>query len=580
MKKILSIYDFLKELGGLERVMFFQANKLKKSHEVNLVFGYVSEKEREKIIEELELNKEIKVLQMSRLRNEILQLIISFLFPSRIKKHDADLLICHSFMASRMAYYKKKEQGTPYVVILYHPPNFIYSNTKGWANNLPRFFARILGKVIGWKIKKIDYKAVNAADAVIAISEYSAKRVKEIYRLKPFIVYPQVSNFFKLIKENEKKDFLDKKKIKNKFLFAHGRIIPDKNYTILLDVMKSMPDEDLIISGGISEKYKEELERKITEGGLQERVKILGRISGEDLLGYYNCAEVFLMPAQKEDFGLTPVEAMACGCTDGTLGVVEKYTKKSKKFKHYILNLRRGKNVVIDNIIKKSQGDIIIINDADWIFTFKNKEALNNFFKIFDNPKIGGIAESFPAEWDEKKIKEGNFIYKAVAYGNYFWIKYLKEKFTCKENNNLFITKSSMFLTNIFRRKLYNPCYSLGDDFERTSDIINRSYKIAVFNDPLVPRMIVSYNYIGLKDLTKQKIRTAIARRQINNPLYINYLSMMSYIILSSWKKSFYCGIAVSFWAVILMAGELISKFKAADTKIGWQLRAERHSDQ
>ena len=42
MKKIISIYDFLKELGGLERVMFFQANKLKDKFDISLFFSYVS----------------------------------------------------------------------------------------------------------------------------------------------------------------------------------------------------------------------------------------------------------------------------------------------------------------------------------------------------------------------------------------------------------------------------------------------------------------------------------------------------------------------------------------------------------
>src|SRR3989344_1317279 len=99
MKKIVCIYDFLKELGGLERVMFFQANKLKKYYDVSLVFGYVSKKDKPKILEQLELDRGIKVSPMGSFGSEIMQLITSFLFPSRIKKHRADLIIAHSSMA-------------------------------------------------------------------------------------------------------------------------------------------------------------------------------------------------------------------------------------------------------------------------------------------------------------------------------------------------------------------------------------------------------------------------------------------------------------------------------------------------
>ncbi len=314
MAKIIAIYDFLKELGGLERVMFFQANKLKKNHDIGLVFPFVSEKDKLRIIEELELDKSIKIKQIGRVPNEVMQLVLSFLFPSRIKKYEADMVIAHSFMASRMAYYKKKNKGVPYIVVIYHPPNFIYSNIDGWVNNVPRFFAKMLGKIAGKRIKKIDYDVVKNADEVITISKYSSKRIKEIYGVSPVIVYPQISSFFRIMSQNEREEFLKRKKIRKNFLLAHGRIIPDKNYSDLLDILKKVKDIDLIISGGISDKYKRELERKIEKNELKSRVKIMDRISKDDLLGYYNCAKLFLLPAKKEDFGLTPVEAMTCGC--------------------------------------------------------------------------------------------------------------------------------------------------------------------------------------------------------------------------------------------------------------------------
>lgn len=314
MKKILLLYDFLKEIGGLERVLFFQANLLKKKYDSEIVCSYVSKRNKNEVIKELELNREIKVRPIGKFPNEILQMTFSFLFPHRARKLKTDLIISHSFMSSRMAYSKKKIDGTPYIVILYHPPNFIYSDIKGWANNLPRKFASLLGLFFKNKIKKADYHAVKNANVVIAISEYTARRVKKIYGINPVIVYPQLSKFFSVLNEKKKKEFLSKHKISKKFLLAHGRVIPDKNCGALLHIIKHLENVDLIISGNISENYRKELEDKIIEMKLQNRVKVLGKISKEDLLGYYNCAELFLMPAKKEDFGLTPIEAVACGC--------------------------------------------------------------------------------------------------------------------------------------------------------------------------------------------------------------------------------------------------------------------------
>jgi glycosyltransferase involved in cell wall biosynthesis len=314
MKKITLLYDFLKELGGLERVMFFHANKLKKDNKVNILFSYISDKDKEKVLKELELDEGVKVSQIGRIKNEIIALAASFLFPSRIKKIKADLIFSHSFMCTRMAYKKKKIDGTKYIVIMHHPPNFLYSPPKGWANNLARGFALLLGMSLRPIIKKMDIVAVKNADLVIVSSHNAAKRIQNIYDINPKIVYPNISNYFKPLIEFRKKDFLKNKNIVRPFLLAHGRIIPDKNYKAVISMLKPFNEYDLIISGSISNSYRKEIEEEIMNQGLQNRVKILGRIPKEDLLGYYNTASLFLMPAFKEDFGLTIVEAIACGC--------------------------------------------------------------------------------------------------------------------------------------------------------------------------------------------------------------------------------------------------------------------------
>jgi glycosyltransferase involved in cell wall biosynthesis len=116
-----------------------------------------------------------------------------------------------------------------------------------------------------------------------------------------------------LVSTERKKKFLINKKIKRPFILAHGRIIPDKNYIDIIPMMKKLEGYDLIISGSIEENYKKKIEDRIKINGLENRVKILGRISKEDLLMYYNTASLFLMPAHKEDFGLTVIEAIASG---------------------------------------------------------------------------------------------------------------------------------------------------------------------------------------------------------------------------------------------------------------------------
>lgn len=60
---------------------------------------------------------------------------------------------------------------------------------------------------------------------------------------------------------------------------------------------------------------KEELQNEITSLNLQNEVKLLGRVSDEDLPAYYGACDVFCMSSvlKTEAFGIVQIEAMSCG---------------------------------------------------------------------------------------------------------------------------------------------------------------------------------------------------------------------------------------------------------------------------
>jgi glycogen synthase len=72
--------------------------------------------------------------------------------------------------------------------------------------------------------------------------------------------------------------------------------------------------DDFVLYIGGSGPLDSELRQRISEAALEHRIKLLGRLSDEDLPIAYRAADVSIVPSQAlEGFGLTVVESLACG---------------------------------------------------------------------------------------------------------------------------------------------------------------------------------------------------------------------------------------------------------------------------
>jgi len=101
-----------------------------------------------------------------------------------------------------------------------------------------------------------------------------------------------------------------------------GRMAANKGYDLLLEAMPTLfelvPDARLIaaIGGEDSEQDDEgvaELKSLASELDIDERIVWPQYIPDEDLANYYRAAGVFALPSRYEPFGMTAIEAMACG---------------------------------------------------------------------------------------------------------------------------------------------------------------------------------------------------------------------------------------------------------------------------
>lgn len=99
-----------------------------------------------------------------------------------------------------------------------------------------------------------------------------------------------------------------------------GRIRAQKGVDLLVEAALALcprhPRLQVIFTGRVTDDQKAfhaGLVARIAAAGLSDRIRFLGEIPWEEVVRHYQALDLFTAPARWEGFGLTPLEAMACG---------------------------------------------------------------------------------------------------------------------------------------------------------------------------------------------------------------------------------------------------------------------------
>jgi len=96
-----------------------------------------------------------------------------------------------------------------------------------------------------------------------------------------------------------------------------GRVHKSKGLDLLIPafaaVKEKVADAQLVIVGPDNDDYGQQLRGWVHERGLDECIRFVGFLDGPHVLSAYVDADVYALPSYTESFGMTVVEAMACG---------------------------------------------------------------------------------------------------------------------------------------------------------------------------------------------------------------------------------------------------------------------------
>jgi N-acetyl-alpha-D-glucosaminyl L-malate synthase BshA len=240
--------------------------------------------------------------------------------------------------------------------------------------------------------------SINQSDGVTAVSEDLKKETYEHFKITNEIEV--IPNFIDLTKfKKQKKDHF------KKAICPHGEVlivhtsnfrkvkrIPDV-VQVFYNIRKEIPAKLLMIGDGPERATAESMARELH---ISEDVRFLGKLEAvEEVL---SVADLFIMPSEKESFGLAALEAMACEVpiiSSNTGGLPE-------------LNIQ-GKTGFLSNIgdVEDMTRKALFILDKDNLPSFKSN-ALNRA-KEFDLPNILPLYENYYAKVLQKaeaKVKE------------------------------------------------------------------------------------------------------------------------------------------------------------------------------
>jgi rhamnosyl/mannosyltransferase len=98
----------------------------------------------------------------------------------------------------------------------------------------------------------------------------------------------------------------------SKLVLFVGRLVYYKGLDYLVEAMRDVSARLIVVGQGPEELR---LRRKVEEMGLGERIIFAGFVPDEQLVWYYNIADVFVLPStsKAEMYGIVQMEAMACG---------------------------------------------------------------------------------------------------------------------------------------------------------------------------------------------------------------------------------------------------------------------------
>lgn len=293
LMKVAIVHDYLREYGGAERVvetlhqMFPEAPVYVAYKNLD---GLGSHRDRVK-----KWNIKSSWIQYLPFANELispLRILAPKIFEGfDLSEYDVVISSCNIYFSKAV----RVKPSSLHISYIHTPPRYLYGFATSF-NYRKNPLVRIVAELINHYLRVVDFEVSQNPDILVANSKAVQARIKKFYRRDSVVIYPPVDieRFKQARTAGEGGYFL-----------SVSRLVKGKGVDMIVKACSQLNLPLKVVGSG------PELNRLKQLAG--KSVEFLGQVADAHLPGIYASAGALILAAEDEDFGITPVEAMASG---------------------------------------------------------------------------------------------------------------------------------------------------------------------------------------------------------------------------------------------------------------------------
>lgn len=283
--RVALVHDALINRGGAERVfqifceMFPEAPVYTSVYFPNKTYPYFKKRQIHTTPLQNLVSNEMQFKSLFPLANYFMQ-------TTKIK--NCDIILSSSTYCGKYV----NEKNSKHICYCHQPFRLLWA-PESYFNKGSMDYKQVILKKVTPLLKKWDYSAMQNVDVIISNSVVTQKRVKRFYNRDSIILHPPINN----------KKFSCTTSDSDYFLVI-SRLEPYKNVDLVVKVFNELELPIKIVGSGSLAKQLKSVAKN--------NIEFYHHVSDIDLIEMYQKCKAVVFP-QKEDFGLVPLEANACG---------------------------------------------------------------------------------------------------------------------------------------------------------------------------------------------------------------------------------------------------------------------------